>query len=58
MIAHRSLLERPLVARDKIYLPAKERQEIAPRVRDKGCEIRTSKMPEREGEMKFAVFAT
>jgi hypothetical protein len=50
MIAHRSLLERPLVAGDKIYLPAEDRQEIVSCVRDKGCKIRMSKMPKSEGE--------
>jgi hypothetical protein len=50
MIAHRSLLERPLVAQDRIYLPAEERQEIVSRVRDKGSESIMSRMPEQEGE--------
>ena len=58
MIAHRSMLERPLVAHDEIYLPAEDRQEIVSCVRDKGCEIRTSKMPEREGNTWFTVCAT
>ena len=39
-----------LVARDKIYLPAEDRLAIVSRIWDKGCKIRTSKMPEHEGK--------